>query len=59
MVNSQYLQQIWGLSNFKATKGKLSEDEFYVALKLVALKQSGQEPSMGALTTATPLPAFK
>jgi len=52
------LGKIWGLSDFKAPKGKLSEDEFFVACKLVALRQAGKEASMGALTGATALPTF-
>ena len=50
--------KIWSLSDFKAPKGKLSMDEFFVACKLVALRQAGKEASMGALAGATALPTF-
>ena len=50
------LLKIWGLSDFKEPKGKLSKGEFFVALKLVALKQSGGAISMANCANEAPLP---
>eukprot|EP00039_Didymoeca_costata_P010743 m.145398 g.145398 ORF g.145398 m.145398 type:complete len:1078 (+) comp14945_c1_seq1:142-3375(+) len=48
------LKIVWDKADKDAPKGKLSEDEFYLALKLVALKQSGE--SLDNVSKPTPLP---
>eukprot|EP00039_Didymoeca_costata_P007885 m.104836 g.104836 ORF g.104836 m.104836 type:complete len:1742 (-) comp13860_c1_seq2:37-5262(-) len=54
---TQQLRAIWGLSDVKPPKGKLSQDEFYCALKLVALAQASKPVTRDALNTPSiPLP---
>ena len=50
------LGKIWGMSDYLAPKGKLSKDEFFVACKLVAIKQSGGEMSMANCANVAALP---
>lgn len=47
--------QVWDLSD-PTGKGYLEQIGFYVALKLIALSQNGQEPSTSKLTSETPAP---
>ena len=50
------LRKIWSLSDSSTPKGSLSEDEFFTALKLVALAQAKQPVTLENLGTKTPLP---
>ena len=50
------LRKIWSLSDSSKPKGSLSEDEFFTALKLVALAQAKQPVALENLGTKTPLP---
>ena len=51
------LKTIWGLSDTSSPKGKLSQQEFFVALKLVAMAQAGKAVAIGGIgTQLLPLP---
>ena len=50
------LSKIWTLSDSQAPKGQLNQSEFFIALKLIALKQAGQAPSIDAINAVTDLP---
>ena len=51
------LQNIWRMSDKSDPRGKLSEDEFYTALKLVAILQNGGD--VNALDApGIPVPRF-
>jgi hypothetical protein len=51
------LRAIWGLADASKPKGKLTEREFFVALKLVALAQAGMTVGIAAIGTKAPCPA--
>ena len=52
------LRTIWSLSDTVAPRGQLSENEFMVACKLVAIAQAGGEVVQGAEKAAAKLPVF-
>jgi hypothetical protein len=52
------LRTIWGLSDKNEPRGTLTEDEFLVACKLVAVAQAGRDVVPGAETGNAPLPRF-
>jgi len=54
--DNQVLSKIWTLSDSQAPKGQLNQSEFFIALKLIALKQAGQAPSIDAINAVTDLP---
>ncbi|KAI8805369.1 hypothetical protein BJ742DRAFT_821061 [Cladochytrium replicatum] len=51
------LSEVWKQS--AGEKGYLDQGAFYKACKLIALAQSGKQPTVANLSTATPLPAFE
>ena len=50
------LKTIWGLADTASPKGKLSQQEFFVALKLVAMAQAGQTVAVAGIGRKLPLP---
>ena len=50
------LRTIWNISDFVEPQGQLSKDEFFVALKLIAVAVAGNEPSEENLSIAAPPP---
>lgn len=54
--DNQVLSKIWSLSDSQAPKGQLCKEEFFIALKLIALKQAGQAPSIDAAMAVTEIP---
>eukprot|EP00037_Helgoeca_nana_P006024 m.55963 g.55963 ORF g.55963 m.55963 type:complete len:894 (-) comp16926_c0_seq1:125-2806(-) len=55
-LSNAVLGEIWELSDTPPDKGVLREDEFFVALKLIAICQGGGAVAEAALTTRTGLP---
>jgi epidermal growth factor receptor substrate 15 len=49
------LLQVWDMSDLTG-KGYLEKPGFYVALKLIALAQAGQEMNVSKLTVEAPQP---
>jgi hypothetical protein len=56
-LDKPFLGQIWTMADSKKG-GKLNKPEFFVALKLIALKQAGQPTTLAAIGTSTPLPTL-
>ncbi|KAL3868078.1 hypothetical protein ACJMK2_040915 [Sinanodonta woodiana] len=54
-LKENILSQVWDLSD-PTGKGYLEKPGFFVALKLIALAQNGQDLSIAKLTTETPPP---
>jgi hypothetical protein len=53
------LRAIWEESDTEEPLGTLSKEEFFVACKLIALRQAKVEPVQANLAQPTPLPNFK
>ena len=52
------LSAIWKLANSAAPWGELNKDEFFVACKLVSIRQAGGALSLDNLSAPTSLPKF-
>jgi len=52
------LKAIWSLADRSAPKGRLSVNEFFMALKLIALAQNKQPVGLESLTESCPLPVM-
>ena len=55
-LNNEQLGAIWELADCKDPKGSLSTEEFFVALKLIALHQSGMDAAMDKIHLPSPPP---
>ena len=47
---------IWNFSDLVAPKGRLTQPEFFIALKLIALKQSGQNFAIKNISKPAKIP---
>ena len=52
------LGTIWATADVNEPKGTLNKQEFFVALKLIAVKQAGESASMDNINRKTDLPAL-
>jgi hypothetical protein len=57
-LDNTVLGAVWDIADASDPKGQLNAAEFNVALKLIAVKQAGLEPTMENIGTETPLPAL-
>jgi len=56
--DNSVLGGIWTIADANEPKGSLIKEEFDVALKLIALKQAGVEPTMDNIMQPAPLPSL-
>ena len=57
-LSNKQLRDIWAASDTKQPRGSLTRDEFFVACKLVALKQQGKPAQVSNLTIEVGPPKF-
>ena len=59
MLSRETLAEIWNLADITVPKGQLDVDEFFVALKLIALAQCKLPVSRASLSTRCALPSLE
>lgn len=58
-LDKKVLAHIWNFSDILEPKGQLSQQEFFVALKLIALKQSGSNFAIKYINNPAKVPQLK
>jgi len=55
-LSNEQLGAIWELADCKEPRGRLSQEEFFIALKLIALQQSGIPAGLDNIHQESPMP---